>query len=1036
MTSPTNVGEVSVDLVAEAAGLARSLRKELEKAFRGIDLSGALRQAVSNTKVQVPAEPDLSGFNAKLSGLYGLGPIRVPVEPDLTGFTERIRAAVARLSGRLTVEVKADVDRGVLGGGIGNAFKGLAAAAPNIGGLTGQVSDLGGALQRAAGNSAQLGGSLAGAAQSATGPVGVVIGLLTTVGIVGAAAFGAVVGGVTLAIPAVTALAGALASLPGLLSGVGAGFGTLALGFKGISEAFEPKTGGGGGGGGQSAAARARQIASAARSVEAARRGVAAANRGLEASERSLAAAERGVVSAHRALADAEAQVAEAQKRAERAQLAVSRARRDAAEDIDDLGRALRGAVISESEAAQAIDDALLALNEAKLTGNIPDIRRAQNAYDRAVLSAEEAADAVGDLQEQADEANTKGVEGSDKVQAALEAEADAYRGVVDAQQGVVAAQEGIIAANDSLKSAQDGVLSAQDGIKSAADGLTSALEAQAAAQEKVGASAGGIGKEVTKLAPNAQKFVNAIKALKPAFEDLRLDVQQRLFAGLDRTVTRIGEKWIPALRVTLGSYADTFNGFFRDLGTAVTTPKFIADIQAGAEGFRVLLEKVGASITSKLVPAFGSLARASAPFLEALGDGLAKIVTRFSDWVLAGEKSGGLTTFFDKAVQALKDIGAIGGTVFSILGSIFEIITGSQSSSGENNPLQTFRDGLQKVADYLDNPKNQKKIIGFVESIRDAINQAGKAANKVLGTFRVVRKIIGGESESLGADIMAGIITGIASMNVFIGRILLSTAKAMVSSYVGWVKGFLGISSPSRVFMEIGRNIIEGLAQGIRNFTGTLRATASTMKTTVVGAVTDAGNWLLDKGRQAGGGIVNGLRSMFPSISATASNIRPTIANPVSRAATSLLYSPGQNIALGLIRGIDSMGARIGRSVASLASRVAASLNRALEVRSPSRVTMWTGRMVGEGLALGIENQAGRVQAAADELATLAVPDVGTADFAGLEATLSRQLSVASRGQLTASWKDSASAHPVVKAFQEFISLEFNGDVQAAFGS
>lgn len=986
MTSPTSVGQVSVDLVVEARALAKQIRQEVEKAFKGLDMSKAIQDSVGRTAPKIPVELD----------------------PDTGRAEATLRAKLAAIAGRVkeTVHVNVDVDKrggfGTVLSGIGN----LGQALPGLGRLSSGLADVGGSIQKLTGSSAQLGGSLAGAFATAAGPIGAVVGSLLAVAGAAATGFGAIAVGVSVAIPAVTALAGALAALPGLLTGVGAGFGTLALGFKGIADAFKPKTGGGGGGGGNTAAQQARQIAAASRQVEAARRGITAANRGL-------AAAERNVV-------EAELAVGKAQDRARLAQDAVNRARREAVEDISDLNRELRSAQLGEKEAALAVTDALRDLNQVQLTGNIPDIQRAQNAYDRAVLSLEEAKDTTEDLGETSADANKKGVEGSDKVQDALRDQAQAWDAVKNAQQGVLDAQNGVLAAQDSLKSAYDGLASAQDSL--------------ASAQTKVAAGAGGVAKQVVKLAPAAQRFVDAIKALKPAFEDLRLDVQQRLFAGLDKTVTNLGNAWIPALKKTLGSYADTFNQFFRNLGTSITTPTFIADLQAGAEGFRKLFETLGTSITGKLIPAFGALSRASAPFLEALGDELARVVTVFSDWVLAGEKSGGLTSFFDKASQALHDIFDIGFVVADIIGSIFEIITGASPGSSQNNPLQSFRDALQKVATYLGDPTNQQKIRDFIGTIQSALTGAINAANKVTEIFRTVRAALGGDgTSSLWFDIGAGIITGILAGVAAQTKLVLSLFTAVWNAIVGHVKRILGIKSPSTVFAAIGVDVMRGLISGIGSFIGNLANTATRMRATITNALGGAGTLLVNTGRAVVVGLYSGISSMFNNLRIVAGNARVYIQNALSNAGT-LLRTHGMNVIIGLFNGMASLGGWLYNRVASFVqNNVVNAVRNFLRISSPSKLMAELGGYTAQGLAKGMDAKAGLVQDAASNLAALAVPDVALGFDTDLDASISRSLAVADQKSLLLGWKTGTSGDRILDAIADHIDLRFNGNVQAA---
>jgi hypothetical protein len=1114
VTSPQNVGQVSVDLVVEAKALAAQIRKEVEGAFKGLDLSKLIQDSVGTRTVKLPVEPDFdtdsipekvrrtrvpkvpveldpvvgafqaevkrqtaalarqvhvdvpigadagglrAELGAQLAAVQAQAKIRVPTEPGAKAeYEAKLKADLAEVAAKVkqTVHVNVDVDKpGVAGiggsGGLSSIFKGISNLLPNFGAIASGIADIGGAIEKAAGSSAQLGGNLAGAFESATGPIGIIIGLIVVVGATATAVFTGVAGAITFVIPAVTALAGALAALPGALTGIGAAAGTLLLGFKGISDAFKPKAGGGGGAG-NSASQQARQIAAASRQVESARRGIAAANRGLEASERSLAAAERGVLSAEHSYADAQDKVVEAQKRAVSAQQAVNRARVEATEDLSDLNRELRGAKLSEEEATLAVTDALRDLNEVKLTGNIPDIQRAELAYERAQLSLEDATDTAQDLGEAADDANKKGVEGSDKVQSALQDQADAYKAVKDAQQGVLDAQNGMIDAADALKSAQDGVLSAQDSIKSAQDGLLSAQDSLAAAQTKTASGASAAAKEITKLAPAAQKFVDAIKALKPAFEDLRLDVQQRLFEGLDKTVTNLGAAWIPALKVTLGSYADTFNNFFKNLGASISTPKFISDLQAGAEGFRQLLDKVGASITDDLVPAFGALSRASAPFLSALGDELAHVVTQFSNWVLQGEKSGGLTSFFDRASVALHDIFDIGGTVASIIGSIFEIITGSSPTAGQSNPLETFKAGLQKIADYLADPANQQKIITFINTIQSALNQVLAAGAQVQGMFSTLSAAFNSGGQSLGADLAAGILTGLALSVAVQTELLKQTGMALISgvlqgaaaatellgkffsglwhSIIDKAKEIFGISSPSTVFASIGQFLILGLINGIGSLLGSLSARMQNVRATVINAVSGAGSWLVATGRNALIGMMNGLNSMFRNLGIIAGNARVYVQNALVNAGN-WLYQHGRAVISGLINGISSMLGTLGGYLGSIGSFIQAHKG---PLDADKKLLIGAGQAIMGGLIGGIGSQK---DALAAELADVTSIVAGTGlPSLGVEAdAVSRSLSVADNKSLSLGWKVGSTGDQLLDALAKLIDIKHNGDVQAA---
>ena len=53
----------------------------------------------------------------------------------------------------------------------------------------------------------------------------------------------------------------------------------------------------------------------------------------------------------------------------------------------------------------------------------------------------------------------------------------------------------------------------------------------------------------MAKLAPNAQDFVRQMQSLGPAWKDLRLAVQDKLFEGLGASVKTFADQNLPASR-------------------------------------------------------------------------------------------------------------------------------------------------------------------------------------------------------------------------------------------------------------------------------------------------------------------------------------------------------------------------------------------------------------------------------------------------------------------------------------------------------
>lgn len=970
-----DVGTAYVSIIPSARGFAAKLRTALAAEIKNLDVGELISERIGGKSITVP----------------------VKLDADAAGLSEKVRAQVGRTTAKVKVDV--DVDKQTAASRIGTVLKALSGALPDVGGLSSKVADLGGSLQKAAGSSAQLGGSLAGAFQSAAGPIGLVVGGL----VVAAGALAAVASAAVLAVPAISAVSGAIAAIPAAAVGGGAALGTLALGLRGISDAFKPVAKTGGGSAGEDPASRARRIAGAERGIEAARRGIAAATRGVQS-------AERGYQESLRTLASA-------QQRAASLQGAINKARRDAIEDLDDLGRAMRGALLDEEDAALSVTEAERALNFARERGNIPEIQRADLAYRQSLLTLENSKDATDDLGKAQADAARKGINGSDKVQQALAEQADALEAVRQAQLGVVNARESVVSANDSLTSSYDGLASANDSL--------------AEAQKKQVKTGGAAVAQAIKLAPAAQKFVDAVKALGPAFERLRLGVQERLFAGLDRTVTRLGERWIPQLEITLGGYADTFNRFFKRLGAGLSQPKIIGDLAAGAEGARKGLQRILDAVSGPLVEAFATLSRAAAPFMEALGDELAKVVESFSKWVRQGERSGGLQRFFANATQSMRDIFSLGRPVASIIGSLLSTIIGQPlTRAGEKSPLIQFRDGLQSIADYLKDPGNQQRIRGFIADVQSAVGRLLDFAKQLTSIYLSIRKALGGDNTSsigqeIGTALVAGVIVGLQLGT----QVLIGAVKAVFNGVIRVVKGILGIASPSRVMATIGAQIIDGLIQGIGARFGALISVVGQIPGRIRSAIGAAGNVLFNTGRNIGAGLANGISSMAGIVADRAGRLGDIVGNAF-RGAGSLLYNAGRAIVQGLINGIASLVGRLGSYLNDLGRFIQDNKG---PLDADRKLLVPAGRAIMQGLIGGIASQRG---ALADELGGV------TGMFAGVGPELAAGpfaafgTSTVGPAALEIGFRSGATGDKIIDGIRDHIVVRYRGSVDDALGS
>lgn len=133
--------------------------------------------------------------------------------------------------------------------------------------------------------------------------------------------------------------------------------------------------------------------------------------------------------------------------------------------------------------------------------------------------------------------------------------------------------------------------------------------------------------------------------------------------------------------------------------------------------------------------------------------------------------------------------------------------------------------------------------------AIRAAVSTAINRAKEKIGELRdkardILVKVRGVFSinslKSAGVNMIQGLINGIKDM----AGAAISAAKGVVSDAIQGAKNLLGISSPSKVFREIGRQTTAGLALGLADTDGVKRAVRALGSTVTGGFGVDLGGF------------------------------------------------------------------------------------------------------------------------------------------------------------------------------------------------
>lgn len=317
--------------------------------------------------------------------------------------------------------------------------------------------------------------------------------------------------------------------------------------------------------------------------------------------------------------------------------------------------------------------------------------------------------------------------------------------------------------------------------------------------------------------------------------------------------------------------------------------------------------------------------------------------------------------------------------------------------------------------------------ILSFIEGLASAI--------------RGNKQRTGEAGADLAKAIVEGMISGIGSLL----SSLKTAATKLGSAVVDAVKSFLGINSPSTVFIGIGKDLVQGFINGIGNLIGNLGSKASeaargamtaakngistaadigkTMMTNVVSGVGGAMGSFASKAKEAATGAISSARDGLSSAASVGTTMISNITNAVGNGASNLSTRAGSAIsgAIGSARNNLSTAASVGSTL--IGNIISAVGNAAGGLNSRAGAAI-SGAVSSARNALGNVEEIGR--------AMINGMIRGISDLAG---TLANRVADAARGALNAAKKVLGIASPS-KEFEKIGVYVNEGFVKGLTGS
>lgn len=508
-------------------------------------------------------------------------------------------------------------------------------------------------------------------------------------------------GAAVLATPQISALSTAIAQMgplaataaPAVLT-LATAFGAIKLGASGVGDAIK--------------------AAFADTSGEA--KAAATATRQVESAQRQLANAQRGV-------ADAERSLAQAQRTARQAQAELSAARRQAIRDLEDMNQRLRQGALDQRQAALDVEQAELDLQKTRTdpTATQLQIQQADLALQRARAAAEEQSRQQKRLQIDTAAANKAGVAGS----------------------------EAVVQAQERIRSANEAVTEQQRGLEDAHRAVADATRAVADAQQNAATQVSKLDTALAKLSPNARAFVGTLREMAPAWRDMKLDVQDRLFSGLGTRLQQVGGQILPTVRRGFVGAAGELNLMGRNALTMVSTLERTGQL-GGA--FDVVNRGLGnmARIPGQIVTGLAQLTIAAGPAWDRITQGAAgamdRVMVRLSEGLESGELAESISTALDVAKQF--------GAVLADLGGIFKNVFGaaSEASGGFFNVIGAALEEIRRVTALPEVQAALKSVFTAVQAIASLIaGVLGAVIQAVLPLLAALAPVVTALAQALG---------------------------------------------------------------------------------------------------------------------------------------------------------------------------------------------------------------------------------------------------------------------------------------------
>lgn len=275
----------------------------------------------------------------------------------------------------------------------------------------------------------------------------------------------------------------------------------------------------------------------------------------------------------------------------------------------------------------------------------------------------------------------------------------------------------------------------------------------------------------------------------------------------------------------------------------------------------------------------------------------------------------------------------------------------------------------IQPIVDMF--RANFELIQNVIGTVWNAISTAAGAAwelikNVIIGPVLVLLQLLTGNFEG-ALSTLSQIWTNILTAAQTIWESLCTIVSALIDTLVQFVVNiFTGLS-------EAFGNIMQGILNVATSIWSAIVDAISGFISSAYQFVADGVSNMFNIASQMFSSIVSAVGEFFGQIPGTISNIWNDV---ISYLSSINLFDIGMNIIQGLIDGIAGMAGSIADAIGDVVGGAINFAKGLLGIHSPSRVFKEIGKFTGEGLAIGINNEANNVAKASENMIDAVIPE------------------------------------------------------------